>query len=173
MPTAQPRRCDDIDFQFDFDLQPSPANSLRVTCVHVLDADEPLDFALLSIPADQIARRGARRTVLPLATAGASSGEDVYVIHHPAGLAKKVSLGCQAFPTATNLLEHTCSTVGGSSGSPVIGQNGAVVGLHFAGAYPEDWTIKEINDALARGTVFRNRSRPIQLLRDRLRAFLP
>ena len=70
------------------------------------------------------------------------------------------------------MVEHTCSTAGGSSGAPVIREDGTVVALHFAGAFPETMTVGEIDEALAGGRVFRNRSKPIGILRDRLKEFV-
>jgi V8-like Glu-specific endopeptidase len=93
----------------------------------------------------------------------------VYTIHHPAGLATKVSADCKVYPTtAEQPVEHDCSTVGGSSGAPLIGRDGQVVALHFEGAYPRSMTAGEIEQALLEGRVFRNKAKPMRLVRERL-----
>jgi hypothetical protein len=171
--TNDVKECNDIKFQFDFDRQSAPENTTGTLCTRVLDADKDLDVSVLALEAATIIPGKGRRSVLMLATKAPGERDDVYVIHHPAGLAKKVSLGCAVFPSGPDLVEHTCSTAGGSSGAPIIGADGTVVALHFAGAFPETMTVQEIQDELATGTVFRNRSKPIATLRDRLKPFLP
>ena len=160
--------CSDIEVQFGFDLQPSPRASVRLSCRGVLARDAPLDFALLEV--DQGA---TRRPVLALAPRAPASPEPVYVIHHPAGLAKKVSAGCQAFVVAEDRIEHDCSTVGGSSGSPMLAKDGMVVALHNEGAYPRTMTGEEIEAAIAEGKVFRNKAKPMHLIRPKLQGLLP
>jgi len=164
--------CKDVIFQFDFDRQSAPETSIMTPCIRVLDAHKNLDFALLALDSRAITRSNKSRTVLRFATERSSKKEDVFIIHHPAGLAKKISTGCETFPAAEDLTEHTCSTVGGSSGAPVMRQDGMVTALHFAGAFPEDMTVKEIEEALASGKIFRNRSKPIDLIRDRIKDFI-
>ena len=167
--------CSDIQVQFDFDDQASPQNSKSTFCQTVLDPGTPqLDYAILKFDASAVMPKKGIRGFLELSSEAASDQAEVYIIHHPNGLAKKVTLGrgCRIFVTKAELLEHTCATAPGSSGSPIIGQNGSVVGLHYRGAYPEDMTIGEINAAQAGGKVFRNGAKPIALLRDKLKRFL-
>jgi V8-like Glu-specific endopeptidase len=171
---AQPSpRCSDISIQFDFDAQPSPTNSVRTRCVRVLGSDQGLDYALLEVDATAITSGRSPRRFLTLSTRPVSAQEEVFVIHHPAGLAKKFSLTCTAYATGhEDLLEHDCSTTGGSSGSPVINKDGTVVGLHFGGAYDESMTVKAIVDAVAKGEVFRNKAKPADRVRTRLQEFI-
>lgn len=49
---------------------------------------------------------------------------------------KRLSPGMVTETNDLNWIEHDCTTLGGSSGSPVIGlEDGQVVGLHFSGGY--------------------------------------
>lgn len=176
MTQSQPE-CGDIEIHFDFDRQKSLAGTVRTPCVRVLssDAEQGLDYALLEIdPRAAAAGRTSPRGYLKLAARPLSPQGDVLVIHHPAGLPKKFSLACTAYASNdAQLLEHTCSTTGGSSGAPLMSQDGTVVGLHFAGAFSKEMTIEQINNAIAEGAVFRNKAKPAHLILQRLRAFVP
>jgi V8-like Glu-specific endopeptidase len=173
--TAQQRKpsCSDIEMQFDFDREPASSASVRAQCLEVLDADEGLDYAALELDPSAITVGGLPRGYLRLAKQAPSSRSAAVVIHHPAGLAKKLSF-CSAFATnEVGLLEHDCSTTGGSSGAPVLATDGSVIGLHFAGAFAESMTVREINDAIAEGKVFRNKSKSVDILRERLKQIIP
>jgi S1-C subfamily serine protease len=172
---AAQRGCNDIDVQFDFDYQPSPDKGAMVTCAGVKDFDASLDLAVLTVNPPALPGTKGSRSVLKLASSDERHRGRAVVIHHPVGLAKKVSFACDAFaPEAAaeqSLLEHDCSTMGGSSGAPVLNEKGEVVGLHYAGPYGENMTIKEIEAAAATGAVFRNKSKPLVLLRPRIEPF--
>jgi Trypsin-like peptidase domain len=165
--------CSDIEVRFDFDFQPSPEKSVKTNCLFVRDASADLDFAALELRPEEATKTAPRRPVLKLSTSEPKRGPAI-IIHHPAGLAKKVSFGCDVFPSANDqaLLEHDCSTLGGSSGSPVLSPDGVVIGLHYAGPFRDDATIGEINMAIAQGAVFRNKSKPMSTLIQRLTPLL-
>jgi hypothetical protein len=169
------RGCSDIEIQFDFDQQPEPARSVRTNCRGVRDFDPKLDFAVLAFNPDAVLIDGKQRRV-PLRIrrdAGRYVGQS-FVVHHPAGLAKKVSFACATYsPTDPARVDHDCATVGGSSGSPVFSEAGEVVALHFAGPYPDEWTMADIQRALQRGDVFRNKAMAIAALLPRLNPFMP
>jgi len=98
----------------------------------------------------------------------------VIVIHHPAGLAVKVSFGCLAYSNhIPRVLEHDCSTVGGSSGAPLLAYDGSVIGLHHDSGVPESMTFGELRKALEAGQVFLNKAAPVSEFRQDLVRYLP
>jgi len=170
------RACNDIEAHFDFDQQGSPKKALKTNCLAVLDFDSDLDFALLRIDSRPIVsvETPVVRQPLRLSSNRFTSGRDVIVIHHPAGLAKKVSFQCRATDGRVDperLIEHDCSTVGGSSGSPILNADMEVVGVHFRGAIPDDMTFAELQARLMAGEVFLNGAKPLTEIRARLQPF--
>jgi hypothetical protein len=64
-----------------------------------------------------------------------SLGEEVFVIHHPRGIPKKVSrkpndTQCQAMVVASDIIEHECDIEHGSSGSPLLDMTGRILGVN-------------------------------------------
>jgi hypothetical protein len=163
--------CSDIEVIFDFDVQSNPARTPRSRCSAVLGADETLDYALLKL--DSVDAAAGERRVLRLSSTDAAEPVDVFVVHHPAGLAKKVSGSCRLYPAGAGLEEHDCNTTIGSSGAPLLLSDGAVAGLHFDGAYRESMTIREIQERTARGEVFRNKAKPASLIARAIAPLLP
>jgi Trypsin-like peptidase domain len=166
--------CSDIEAYFDFDHQLRPEASAHTSCRGVLDQNESLDYAVLKIDDSAVATGAVVRPPLRLASKEPTGPVSVFILHHPGGLATKISSDCKLFPGGTSGTdEHDCSTTGGSSGAPVISKDGTVAALHFDGAYPRTMTVDEIEKAIARGEVFRNKARPMALIRDALRPLLP
>src|SRR5262249_4954238 len=113
------------------------------------------------------------RVPFPLADQGFAPGGKGSLVHHPAGLAKKVSVECDVQLGADGRLEHRCSTMGGSSGAPLLDDSQRVIGLHHEGAYPPGMTWEQIERLEGEGHVFWNKAEPSRLLREQLRALLP
>lgn len=109
-------------------------------------SDSGKDFSVLSVAGSPEADWGH----LNLAMGDVVAGTDLFVVHHPMGLPKKISrVGCFSGPDANlpnNHFLHQCDTVGGSSGAPILDQSGSVVGIHHRG------TLDRGVDAYNRGT---------------------
>ncbi|PYG33294.1 trypsin-like peptidase domain-containing protein [Pelagimonas varians] len=99
-----------------------------------VEAYEDLDYALLEVLGDPSADYG----MLKLAAAAPNDGDPYWVIGHPMGEAQRISREkCKANNPAlsNNRLLHTCDTLPGNSGSPVIDASlQMVIGLHHAGS---------------------------------------
>ena len=108
----------------------------KYACAELIASDFDLDFALLRLSGSP----GALWGKLALTSREPSVNEQAFMIQHPAGEPKQVSrIDC----AITTLLAdgrkhetdigHKCDTLGGSSGSPVLGRDYQVVGLHHFG----------------------------------------
>ena len=99
-----------------------------------IESDEKLDYAVLEVFGDPSRDWGR----LKLAPVELASGLPFWIIGHPMGEAQRVSRErCQSDEpaVASGRLRHTCDTLGGNSGSPVIdADTGRVVALHHAGS---------------------------------------
>jgi len=134
-----------IDFREEYNRPDQ--EELAVTGIIYIEEDDGPDIALIEIQSDDPRSHG-----LPLA-ASIENNTEVAVIGYPKydssvpdpdillsifdGVydVKRISPGILT-ATSTKLLKHDCSTLGGNSGSAVIGlQRGEVVGLHFGGSY--------------------------------------
>jgi hypothetical protein len=164
--------CSDIAVHFDFDRQPAPEAVIRARCTRVLKFDRSLDYALLDLGSPP-APGATARAPLPLADQGLTQAGSGHLVHHPAGLAKKVSQDCELRPATDGRLEHRCSTSGGSSGAPLIDDNQRVIGLHHEGAYPPGMTVEQVERLEGEGFVFWNKAKPSNLIREQIGSFLP
>lgn len=105
-----------------------------------LEISEPddLDFAIVEVFGNP-ARDWGKLTLSPFAFDNSKhAGWPLVIIGHPAKMAQHVSRKeCRASarnPVAGKMLRHTCDTLVGNSGSPVIGDDSRkVVALHKAG----------------------------------------
>ncbi|MGY1709849.1 DNA/RNA non-specific endonuclease [Geodermatophilus sp. SYSU D00758] len=138
----------DVDFREEVGSLPADARPFPVRdVVHLADEAAP-DVALLRITGSDLPGP------LDLATGEAAAGDLVALIGYPAFDSrndvddqaryfrdlydvKRFAPGrvVQALSGRT-VLSHDCTSLGGNSGSPLIGlEDGRVVGLHFAGVY--------------------------------------
>lgn len=100
----------------------------------IVETNRALDYTVLRVYGDPSAKYGR----LALADGDADPGEFLWIIGHPEGQSQHISReGCAAATPAISpegKLVHTCDTLRGNSGSPVIRiSDQRVVGLHHAG----------------------------------------
>lgn len=99
-----------------------------------LETSRELDYTVLKVLGDPVAEFGRLR----LAAAVPEDGSPYWVIGHPLGEAQRISREqCKANRPALSggRLLHTCDTLPGNSGSPVVDATlRMVVGLHHAGS---------------------------------------
>lgn len=101
--------------------------------IEPVETSEELDYTVLrvkGVPTD-------RFPPLPLIGTEAAEGMPYWIIGHPKGLSQHISReGCRAGspPAEGDRLRHTCDTLGGNSGSPIIDSSARqVIGLHNSG----------------------------------------
>jgi hypothetical protein len=130
-------------------------NSAGVVAQHVrvdkiVSSSAPLDYSLLQLAAEPPTGTGrlffGGAILAPTGGTPAPDTHPLFVIEHPSGLPKQASIadcglaGLQRVGVQTGNQSdfgHTCDTLGGSSGSPVLDwDTGQVVGLHHLGFHP-------------------------------------
>ncbi|WP_375312798.1 serine protease [Bradyrhizobium sp. A5] len=121
-----------IDFSWDGDLV-----KREFGCRSVM-RDQANDLAVLELS-------GPQTDVPPKALVlrnKSLNDESVSIIHHPASLPKQISQNCKGVTDAAAGIDtvnlqsdfaHLCDTEGGSSGAPVLDDDGLVVGIHHLG----------------------------------------
>ena len=99
-----------------------------------VESSKELDYAVLEVVGDPSQEYGE----LKLASLAPQSGDPFWIIGHPMGEGQRVSREkCRASspPVSAGKLLHTCDTLPGNSGSPVIDVSlRQVVALHHAGS---------------------------------------
>lgn len=138
-------QCEGTDAYFGFTDQEYPPKTGAVGCKALLagtaPADPDLDYALLTLKAPV----GLTAGFLKIAAASPAPNTDLIVPQHPGGRALMVAqAGCKSDINPKNGrgadtdFGHSCDTAGGSSGSPMLDAQLAVVGLHHWGRNPEE-----------------------------------
>jgi len=149
-----------------FGYQRTSAKRMRVgqaaACQKILYLNKRLDFALVVLEFAQEPQDSLHE--FRVSSAELSLKDQTFLIQYPAGWSKRVaepSGNCQVvygslengvtyYPQANKkqYLEkrdviHNCDTLGGSSGSPLTDNGGAVIGVHYDGLY-----VKEARDSV-------------------------
>ncbi len=112
------------------------AEGEQFDCMELLDSDVALDFALVRLGS----RPGQKYGWLELTNRAVAQNEQTYLIQHPNGEPKQIArkqcyvstLDAEGIRPGTDL-GHQCDTVGGASGSPLLGKDFKVIGLHHLG----------------------------------------
>ncbi len=103
-----------------------------------IEINAALDYAVIGVQGFPFSKYGK----VDFAPRDPESGEEIFIIQHPAGLPQKVVSGCHVqnddVDSGSNSYFHSCETKGGSSGSIIFSaRDNAVVGLHYASIKPE------------------------------------
>lgn len=98
--------------------------------IHPVEADSELDYAVVRVHGNPAGSFG----VMKISTEPPRPMESIFIIHHPEGAPKTLSRkDCRVILTSTDQFVHSCDTLGGSSGSPIISEETyRMVGLHYA-----------------------------------------
>jgi hypothetical protein len=136
--TQAHKSCSDILVEFDYVMD---ARGPTARCEKVEMADDRNDVALLRITGIPMAADGSDRA--PLARTGQAGGPFT-ILHHPSGLPLAVEVLCNPRGSNAGDILHDCGTSPGSSGSAIFDDIGKVVGLHYKGAYPPEWTLDQV-----------------------------
>jgi hypothetical protein len=108
-----------------------------------VELDENLGYAILKVQGDPSDRFG----VIPLATREPILGEPLFILHHSGAKPLALTRGRTCHVTTAQSdsevsFGHTCDTLGGSGGAPVIAANDfRVLGLHHSGSSDGKWEL--------------------------------
>lgn len=145
--------CNSADVIFGFDKPDMTLGQEMQRCLRLIDKDEDLDAALLEVAGSP----GQRWGVLEFSAGGDPSvPEAAVVVQHPAGFQKFVSrIDCVVVTMPADGIKkgadfgHSCDTMDGSSGSPVLRRGDLkVIGLHHWGFVAGDAKWKAENRAV-------------------------
>lgn len=161
---ANGKGCADVLIDFNVIDKSTP---LRVHCEDAI-TDHTLDIAVLRIaPADVPKTLGL--SPLKLATA-VTLPTAATLIHHPAGMSMRISRDCNAVARVPSAkVQHTCSSLGGSSGAPLFNTAGEVIGVQSNG-YPE-MTLASYQNRIAKGEKFFNTAVDVQMIPKKFKEF--
>jgi V8-like Glu-specific endopeptidase len=126
--------------------------------VQPVETNLDLDYSIVRVEGNP----GAKYGVIPMKARDADPAEELFVIQHPAGKAKRLTRrNCRADDDTERPeeLRHFCDTLGGSSGSPIFSDNDmALVGLHFAGIEKQVNFAKRMTVIIAQSQILRQLS---------------
>ena len=125
--------------------------SKYIALPNAVEFSKELDYAVLEVIGNPSAEYGE----LKLASLAPQSGDPFWIIGHPMGEGQRVSREkCRASEPAVSVgkLLHTCDTLPGNSGSPVIDVSlRQVVALHHAGSQKDS-----VNFAILMSEILKN-----------------
>jgi endonuclease/exonuclease/phosphatase family metal-dependent hydrolase len=119
--------------------------------------DGGLDFTFVWI--DEAAEREQGSIAMERASFTVRRGEQAYIIHHPRGDPKQVSLDdTDVLNIQTTVIHYSSDTDYGSSGAPVLDRQGRLVALHHARderpfPLPDGGTTNVVNEGIKIGAI--------------------
>lgn len=127
-----------FNYQEDFEGKAETPRDYNAEPVGIFHANEELDYAILQVQQEP----GNEWGWLPLQGRDVKQGDRINIIQHPNGQPKQISMQNNLVEyVGGNVLQYVTATNPGSSGSPVLDDTWAVVGLHHAGGQiPEPTT---------------------------------
>ena len=138
--------CESATAIFGFQKQKDgPTNrGKKYQCDQYIKSNKNLDYSILKLKG----LPGETWGVIPLSNNSGSDDQKIYIVQHPGGKAKQISiLDCAITKSEVNGLSdktdfsHRCDTKGGSSGSPVFDMTHKIIGLHHYGVDEDGfWT---------------------------------
>jgi hypothetical protein len=149
--------CSDILAEFDY--FESNQRGVSSKCISVR-FDKTLDAALITLdPATIRLKSGKDRGPIPIRPADEGPPTSLSLMQHPLGLPLSLADGCSNKGVDQTDILHDCLSLHGSSGSPLLDERMRLVGLHYKAAYPDEWTIIQIQNDFAQNGPRYNRAR--------------
>jgi len=141
--TASEPSCLDVYAEFDYLVDDQRGSQAQCRSVRSAPA---LDAAFLKFDANDLRTAlGKDRAPIQIRSAAENMPEHVVAVEHPLGL-PLVKENCTLRGSDSESILHDCSSASGSSGSPIFDEKLQWLGLHYQGAYPDNWTVKQIED---------------------------
>ncbi|CAH1193801.1 hypothetical protein PAECIP111893_00557 [Paenibacillus plantiphilus] len=137
-----------IQFNYQTDLKGTllPVEEYECDCDSFFQTDSELDFTIVKVKGSP----GLRWGFIPYpGERDVKVGNDVFIIQHPKGMPKMVSLSENVITYCDNkLIQYVTDTLGGSSGSPVFNDNWELIALHH-GSIPSEQGIEVRNEGIS------------------------
>jgi len=155
--------CSDILVEFDYLRKDERGIGGRCLSLRI---NKELDVALLTVNPDKVRRKdGTFRSPVLLRSGDDSIPAAVSLVHHPLGL--PLSIGpCVVSSYEKDDVLHDCHSAHGSSGSPLFDGGMSWLGLHYQAAYPDNFTLRQMENHRAANGVRYNRAKRSSLISD-------
>jgi V8-like Glu-specific endopeptidase len=122
-------------YELDIDKRERPMRTVGTADTPLLFTDKDLDVTLV-----RLADPPKLAHYLPIRPVRLEQDQRVAIIQHPGGFLKKISMQNNLVAFASDkLVQYYTSTQAGSSGSPVLDDDFAVVAIHHSAVRDKDW----------------------------------
>jgi hypothetical protein len=155
--------CSDILVEFDYLRKDERGIMGRCFSLRV---NKALDVALLTIDPDKIrGKDGSFRSPVSLRSGEDSVPTTVSLMQHPLGLPLSICRCIVSSYDKDDML-HDCLSANGSSGSPLLDEKMDWLGLHYQGAYPDNFTLRQMENHRLLNGVRLNRAKRSSLISE-------